>query len=206
MTIQVGDKIPSVLLQEKTADGVQPVKTDDLFKGKRVVLFAVPGAFTPTCSAKHLPGFVQNADQLKKKGIDAVACVAVNDAFVMDAWGKEHGAPGKVRMIGDGNADLTKALGVDRDASANGMGVRSKRYSMIVENGVVKVFNLEPTGEYGASMPSALKISTDEAETPRITSACGLAFSASTLAVITPVESRTNFRSMLGLVFWNDSV
>jgi peroxiredoxin len=151
MTIKVGDKIPSVVLQQKTADGVQPVKTDDLFKGKRVVLFAVPGAFTPTCSAKHLPGFVQNADQLKKKGVDAVACVAVNDAFVMDAWGKSQNADGKVIMLADGSAHFAKALGLDLDLMDKGLGMRSQRYAMVVNDGKVEKLFVEQPGKFEVS-------------------------------------------------------
>lgn len=151
MTVSQGSRAPEATVHELGDAGPKAVSTKELFAGRKVAVFGLPGAFTRTCSSKHLPGFVQHAAALKAKGIDDILCVSVNDAFVMDAWGKEHGAPGKVRMIGDGNADLTKALGVDRDASANGMGVRSKRYSMIVDNGVVKVFNLEPTGEYGVS-------------------------------------------------------
>jgi peroxiredoxin len=151
MTIKVGDKIPSIVLQQKTADGVQPVKTDDLFKGKRVVLFAVPGAFTPTCSAKHLPGFVQNADQLKKKGVDAVACVAVNDAFVMDAWGKSQNADGKVIMLADGSAHFAKALGLDLDLMDKGLGMRSQRYAMVVNDGKVEKLFVEQPGKFEVS-------------------------------------------------------
>jgi peroxiredoxin len=151
MTIQVGDKIPSIVLQQKTADGVQPIKTDDLFKGKRVVLFAVPGAFTPTCSAKHLPGFVQNADALKKKGVDAVACVAVNDAFVMDAWGKSQSADGKVMMLADGSAHFAKALGLDLDLMEKGLGMRSQRYAMVVNDGKVEKLFVEQGGKFEVS-------------------------------------------------------
>ena len=151
MTIKVGDQIPSVVLQQKTADGVQPIKTDDLFKGKRVVLFAVPGAFTPTCSAKHLPSFVQNAEQLKSKGIDAVACVAVNDAFVMDAWGKSQNADGKVTMLADGSAHFAKALGLDLDLMDKGLGMRSQRYAMVVKDGKVEKLFVEAAGKYEVS-------------------------------------------------------
>ena len=148
MTIKVGDKIPSIVLQQKTADGVQPIKTDDLFKGKRVVLFAVPGAFTPTCSAKHLPGFVQNADALKQKGVDAVACVAVNDAFVMDAWGKTQNADGKVLMLADGSAQFAKAVGLDLDLMDKGLGMRSQRYAMVVNDGKVEKLFVEQGGKF----------------------------------------------------------
>src|SRR5690606_22471587 len=125
--------------------------TDALFKGKRVVLFAVPGAFTPTCSARHLPGFVEKADQLKAKGIDTIACVSVNDAFVMDAWGKAHNCAGKVEMLADGNGDFTRALGLEMDATKVGLGQRSKRYSMLVEDGVVKQLNVEQPGAFEVS-------------------------------------------------------
>lgn len=151
MTIKVGDKIPSVTLQQKTAEGVSPVTTDELFKGKRVVLFAVPGAFTPTCSAKHLPSFVQGADALKGKGVDAVACVSVNDAFVMDAWGKAQGADGKVAMLADGSAHLAKALGLDLDLMDKGLGVRSQRYAMVVKDGTVEKLFVEAPGKYEVS-------------------------------------------------------
>src|SRR5260370_10768781 len=117
MAIKVGDKIPSAKLQHKTKDGVETLTTDELFKGKKVVVFAVPGAFTPTCSAKHLPGFVQNADAIKAKGVDAIACVAVNDAFVMGAWGEQQKVGDKIMMLADGNGDLTKALGLELDGS-----------------------------------------------------------------------------------------
>src|SRR6266852_9643475 len=123
MTIKVGDKIPSVKLKQMTPDGMKDVQTDDFFKGKKVVLFAVPGAFTPTCSAKHVPGFVQNDAALKAKGVDAVACLSVNDAFVMGAWGKDQKADGKVAMLADGNGDFTKAVDLELDARANGLGI-----------------------------------------------------------------------------------
>ena len=151
MTIKVGDKIPSVVLQQKTADGVQPVKTDDLFKGKKVVLFAVPGAFTPTCSAKHLPGFVQNADKLKQKGVDAIACVAVNDAFVMEAWGKSQNTDSKVMMLADGSAHFAKALGLDLDLMDKGLGMRSQRYAMVVNDGKVEKLFVEAAGKFEVS-------------------------------------------------------
>src|SRR5450432_4748345 len=124
MTIKVGDKIPSVTLREMTGDGPKPVTTDELFAGKKVALFALPGAFTPTCSAKHVPGFVQNAAALKAKGIDTIACVSVNDAFVMGAWGKDQGSDGKVRMLADGNGDFTRAVGLVMGGTNFGMGQR----------------------------------------------------------------------------------
>lgn len=156
MAIKVGDKIPSVTLRFLTAEGMQSVSSDEFFAGKRVAVFGLPGAYTRTCSSRHLPGYVTNADALKKKGIDAVACVSVNDAFVMDAWGKDHGAPGKVVMLGDGSAELTEALGLSIDRTSAGMGIRSQRYSMIVDNGVVTALNIEPSGEYGVSSAEAM--------------------------------------------------
>ena len=151
MAINVGDKIPSVTLQHKTADGIQSVATDDFFKGKKVVVFAVPGAFTPTCSAKHLPGFVKNAEAIKGKGVDEIACVAVNDAFVMDAWGKDQKAEGKVTMLADGSAKFAKALGLDLDLIDRGLGTRSQRYAMVVENGKVTLLNVEESGAFDKS-------------------------------------------------------
>ncbi len=151
MTIKVGDKIPSVTLQHMTADGIADITTDEIFQGKRVALFALPGAFTPTCSAKHLPGFVANAGAIKAKGVDTIVCVSVNDAFVMNAWGENQGAGDKVLMLADGSAKLAAALGVELDLVERGMGVRSRRYSMIVEDGVVTTLNLEETGGYEVS-------------------------------------------------------
>ena len=143
MAINVGDKIPSATLRRKDENGITQIKTDDLFKGKKTVLFSIPGAFTPTCSAKHLPGFVQNADSLKKKGIDQIVCIAVNDAFVMDAWGKAQNVGDKVQLLADGNADFTKALGLVLDATGFGMGIRSQRFAMVVEDGLVKHLAVE---------------------------------------------------------------
>ena len=156
MTIELGDRIPSATLKEMGADGIEDVNTDSLFKGKRVAVFAVPGAFTPTCSAQHLPGFVRNADALRAKGIDEIVCLSVNDAFVMDAWGKAHNTGGKVKMVADGNAQLTQALGLELDASGAGMGTRSRRYSMIVDDGEVKVFNVEAAGAFEVSSAERL--------------------------------------------------
>lgn len=149
--IKIGDKVPSATIRVVKEGGVQEVTTDEFFKGKRVALFAVPGAFTSTCSVKHLPSFVNNAEALKKKGIDAVACIAVNDAAVMRAWGENGHAAGKVTMLADGNGDFARALGVEADMTKAGMGKRSRRYSMLVENGVVKQFNLEEPGAFGVS-------------------------------------------------------
>jgi len=156
MSIKVGDKIPSVSLKYMDKDGMQTVKTDDLFKGKKVVLFALPGAFTPTCSAKHLPGFVQNADAIKKKGVDAIACLSVNDAFVMDAWGKAQNVGEKVMMLADGNADFSKAVGLTMDGTGYGMGTRASRYAMVVDNGVVKTLNVEAPGAFEVSSAEAV--------------------------------------------------
>ena len=130
---------------------MQEVSVGELTKGKKVVLFAVPGAFTPTCSLKHLPGFIENADELKAKGVDTIACVSVNDAFVMDAWGKSVGADGKVLMLADGSAVLAKAIGADLDLTDKGLGIRSRRYAMLVEDSVVKVLNLEEGGAFTVS-------------------------------------------------------
>lgn len=149
--IKIGDKFPSVTIREVKEGGAQEVGTDDFFKGKKVALFAVPGAFTSTCSVKHLPSYTNNAEALKKKGVDAIACVAVNDASVMKAWGEAHAAGGKVTMLSDGNGDLARALGVEADMSKHGMGKRSRRYSMLVDNGVVTQLNIEEPGAYGVS-------------------------------------------------------
>ena len=151
MTIKIGDKIPTATLMQMKGGAPQPLKTDDLFSGKKVVVFALPGAFTPTCSAKHLPGFVHKADEIKQKGVDAIACVSVNDAFVMGAWGEQQGAGDKVLMLADGNGDFTKALGLEMDASKFGMGKRSQRFSMLVEDGVVKELNVEEPGAFSVS-------------------------------------------------------
>lgn len=151
MTIKIGDKIPSATLTQMTAEGPKPITTDDLFKGKKVVVFAVPGAFTPTCSAKHLPGFVLNSDEIKKKGVSAVACVSVNDPFVMDAWAKEQKVGDKVMMLADGSAKFAAALGLTLDLNERGLGTRSRRYSMVVEDGVVKKLNLEEGGNFQVS-------------------------------------------------------
>jgi peroxiredoxin len=148
--IKVGDKIPSVKLKYMTKEGIKDITTDELFKGK-VAIFGLPGAFTPTCSAKHLPGFVQNSDAIRAKGIDRIACLSVNDAFVMDAWGKHQNAGEKVMMIADGNADFAKAVGLELDLTGNGMGTRIRRFSMVVENGVVKHLNVEKPGAFEVS-------------------------------------------------------
>ena len=151
MTIQVGDKLPSIDVQYKTADGVQTINTDELFAGKRVVLFALPGAFTPTCSASHLPGYVVNSDKLFDKGIDRIICLSVNDAFVMQAWGEQHNVDDRVMMIADGNADFSRAVGLELDLSAGGMGIRSQRYAMVANDGVVELLNVEAPREFKVS-------------------------------------------------------
>ena len=142
MTVKVGDKVPSATMKMMGEKGPQDISTADLFGGKKVVLFAVPGAFTPTCSAAHLPGFVVNADKIKAKGVDAIVCVSVNDAFVMDAWSKDKNAE-EIMMVGDGNGDFTEAMGLVLDRSGFGLGKRSQRYAMIVEDGVITTLNVE---------------------------------------------------------------
>ena len=150
MTIAVGDTIPDVKLIKATPEGPQPVQSSEYFKGKRVALFSVPGAYTPTCSARHLPGFVEKGDALKAKGIDEIACTAVNDAFVLGAWGKAHDAT-DVTMLADGNGDFVKALGLEADFSKFGLGARSQRYSMLIDDGVVEKLNVEAPGEFRVS-------------------------------------------------------
>lgn len=145
MAIKVGEKVPAGSFGVMKGEGPGAVSTDDLFRGKSVVLFSVPGAFTPTCSRTHLPSFVQNAAALKAKGVDTVACMAVNDVFVMDAWSKSAGAEGKVLMLADGNASYTKALGLELDASGFGMGTRGQRFAMVVKDGVVQKLMVEPS-------------------------------------------------------------
>ena len=151
MPIKVGEKMPSGTLTVVSKDGPQKVSADEFFKGKKVVLFSVPGAFTPTCDAKHLPGFVERAMDLRGKGIDTIACIAVNDAFVMKAWGKAQGVDGKVEMLADGNAEYTRALGLDFDASGFGMGTRGQRFALVVDDGVVKQVHVEAKGEFRVS-------------------------------------------------------
>lgn len=144
MTISKGDKLPEATFREITADGPHEIKTSDFFSGRKVVLFGVPGAFTPTCHRTHLPGFVDKLDELKAKGVDAVACVAVNDMFVLDAWAKETGAHGKITFLSDGNGEFTKAAGLEMDGSGVGLGLRSKRFVMIVDDGEVQMVAVEP--------------------------------------------------------------
>lgn len=157
MTIAIGDKLPDATFKETTADGMAEVKTGDLFGGKKVVVFAVPGAFTPTCHLNHLPGYLENRDAILARGVDEIAVISVNDAFVMAAWEKATHGSGKLRYLSDWDAGFTKAIGLDTDLSAGTLGVRSKRYSMIVEDGVVKALNIEDSpGEAVTSGAAAL--------------------------------------------------
>jgi peroxiredoxin len=151
MTIQVGDRIPDATFMTFTGDGPAPMTTDDVFKGKTVALLAVPGAFTPTCSARHLPGFVDDAADLKALGVDLIACVSVNDVFVMNAWGQSQDIEDDILMLADGNGAFTKAVGLELDGSKFGMGSRSQRYSMVVKDGVVDKLNVEAGGEFRVS-------------------------------------------------------
>ncbi|TDR44033.1 peroxiredoxin [Tahibacter aquaticus] len=154
MPIDVGASIPSVTLNV-LKDGVQAITTDEIFAGRKVVLFSVPGAFTPTCSAKHLPGYVEKFAEFQQRGID-VACMAVNDAYVMKAWSKDQNVPDELIMLADGNANLARALGLEMDASAFGMGLRSKRFALYAEDGVVKALNVEAPGEFKVSSAQAI--------------------------------------------------
>jgi peroxiredoxin len=151
MTVKVGDKLPSATFMTPTAEGPKAITTDEVFKGKRVVLFAVPGAFTPTCSARHLPGFKDHAGDLKAKGVDTIACVSVNDVFVMKAWAEDQGISDEILMLADGNGEFSRAVGLDFDGSKFGMGSRSQRYSMVVNDGVVEQLNVEQAGQFEVS-------------------------------------------------------
>ena len=156
MTIKVGDKIPSVTLRYLTPEGVKAVGSEEFFAGKKVALFAVPGAYTRTCSQRHLPSYVTNAAQIKAKGVDAIACIAVNDPFVMAAWGKEHNCGDNIVMLGDGSGEFTHAVGLELDRRKEGMGMRSQRYSMLVDNGVVKALHVEEPGQFAVSSGEAM--------------------------------------------------
>ncbi|HXF46249.1 MAG TPA: peroxiredoxin [Burkholderiaceae bacterium] len=163
MAIKVGDRLPDGTLQEyievETAGcsiGPNTFQVADLVKGKRIIIFGLPGAYTPTCSAKHVPGYLQHYDAFKAKGVDEIWCLSVNDAFVMGAWGRDEKATGKIRMMADGSAEYTKKLGLDIDLSARGMGVRSQRYAMLVEDGVVKALNVEQPGKFEVSSAEAM--------------------------------------------------
>lgn len=155
MAVQVGDKIPEATLKVMGEKGPQDLTTSDLFKGKKVVMFAVPGAFTPTCSAAHLPGFVVGADKMKERGVDAIVCVSVNDAFVMDAWGKSANAEGLV-MAADGNGDFTRAMGLEMDASGFGLGTRSQRYALVADDGKITSLHIEKPGAFEVSSAEAV--------------------------------------------------
>jgi len=151
MAIKAGERMPTGTLKTMSKDGPKDISTQDLFKGKKVVLFSVPGAFTPTCDAKHLPGFVQLADQIRAKGVDTIACMAVNDVFVMNAWGKSSGVGDKILMLADGNGEYAKALGLELDARGFGMGTRGQRFAIIVQDGVAKHVNIEAAGQFKVS-------------------------------------------------------
>ena len=151
MTIQVGDRLPAVDVQHKTDSGIETINTGELCAGKKVVLFALPGAYTPTCSASHLPGYVVASDELFAKGVDLIVCLSVNDAFVMDAWGREHNADDCVMMLADGSAHFTRAVGRELDLDAAGMGLRSQRYAMVVNDNVVEVLNVEAPKQFEIS-------------------------------------------------------
>lgn len=151
MTIKVGDKLPSVTLQQMQENGVTDVNSDDLFNGKKVVLFALPGAFTPTCSASHVPGYLVKSDEIFARGVDSIICLSVNDAFVMHAWGKDQNVEDKIQMIADGSANFTRAVGLELDLTKPGMGIRSRRYAMIVNDGVVEALNVEEAGKFEVS-------------------------------------------------------
>ena len=156
MAIKAGDKMPAGKFKVMTKDGPQDLTTDELFKGKKVVLFSVPGAFTPTCDAKHLPGFVEKAADIKAKGVDTIACMAVNDVFVMGAWGKYSNVGDKITMLADGNGDYAKALGLEMDGSGFGLGTRSQRFAMVVEDGVVRKLAVEAPGAFEVSSADAV--------------------------------------------------
>jgi peroxiredoxin len=156
MTINVGDKVPQATFKYLSPEGPKEVSSGELFSGKKVALFAVPGAFTPTCSQRHLPGYIERAADLKGRGVDTIACVSVNDAFVMGAWGKDQNCGDKVMMLADGSGDFTKAMGLELDLTKGGLGVRSQRYSMLVDNGVVKAINIEKAGQFDVSSAEAM--------------------------------------------------
>ena len=151
MAIKTGDRMPSGTLKTMGPDGAKDVKTDELFRGKKVVLFSVPGAFTPTCDAKHLPGFVELAEQIKAKGVDTIACMSVNDVFVMNAWGKASGTIGKIMMLADGNGDYARALGLELDGREFGLGMRGQRFAIIVDDGVARQVDIEAPREFKVS-------------------------------------------------------
>jgi peroxiredoxin len=151
MTIRVGDRLPAGTVYEMTAEGPRPRSVEEIMRGRRVVIIGLPGAFTPTCSTKHIPGFIEYEPKLKAKAIDEILCVAVNDAYVLDAWSKALGAQGKVRMLADGNGDFARAVGLEADRRADGMGIRSRRYAMLVDDGVLRALNLDAPGKFEVS-------------------------------------------------------
>ena len=148
MTLRIGDRIPAATLAVMGEAGPQSITSTELLEGKRVVLFGLPGAFTPTCSARHLPGYLELADKIRAKGVDAIVCLAVNDVFVMDAWGKQQAVGDTILMVADGNADFTRAAGLDLDMTPRGFGLRSQRYAMVVDDGVVRALNVDKPGEF----------------------------------------------------------
>lgn len=156
MTIKVGEAFPAITLKQLGASGMEDVSTEALLKGRKVVLFSVPGAFTPTCSAKHLPGFVNHVDAFKAKGVQDILCLAVNDPFVMSAWAKANNAEGKITMLPDGNGTLTRALGLELDGTGYGLGSRSQRFAMVIENGIVKNLSVEAPGKFEVSSAEAI--------------------------------------------------
>ena len=156
MTIKTGDKFPSVLFKRLGPGGMEDINTDDIMKGRKVVLFSVPGAFTPTCSAKHLPGFVMHADDFRARGVAEIVCLAVNDPFVMNAWAKANNAEGRVSFLPDGNGTLTRALGLELDGSGYGLGQRGQRFAMVIDNGVVSALHVEAPGKFEVSSAEAM--------------------------------------------------
>lgn len=167
MTIKVGDRLPAATFREMTDDGVKRRSTEELTRGRRLAIIGLPGAFTPTCSSRHVPSYIERHAELKAKSIDEVLCISVNDAFVMEAWSKALNAAGKIRLLADGNAEFTRAAGLENDRSEQGMGLRSRRYSMYVEDGVVKALNLEEPGQYEVSDASTLLAQLEQMRLPK---------------------------------------
>jgi len=158
MIISIGDRVPVATLKKMGPSGPEELSTSEFFAGRKVVLFAVPGAFTPTCSNKHLPGFVEQAGHIKAKGVNAIACMSVNDAFVMDAWGKDRQVGDNVEMLADGSAEFAKAMGLELDLTASGLGIRSRRFAMVVDDGVVTVLKVEAAGRFDVSSAESILI------------------------------------------------
>ena len=167
MTIKIGDRLPSATLYELTETGPQPRTIDELTKGKRVALFGLPGAYTPTCSAKHVPSYLDHFDALRQRGVEEILCVSVNDAYVMGAWAKDQGVDGKIRMLADGNAAFTTALGLEQDFTDRGWGIRSRRYSLLADDGVVIALNVEAPGKFEVSDAETLLTQLSKLEVPR---------------------------------------